>query len=169
MAEPRHVTVRTWCARDAKTFLINFRQEGPGLWRALSTSPDSSASASDARSPHGPSMPLTEMTGSFIKPEFGCAFCGSRDFFQCACGAFVCQGQSRSRSDKQEFYCPGCKRWARLEGYLSSLGGVGTSPDERPRPSEVGAADLPPGRRTDSFPPKRPAQQINGDAPRHMK
>jgi hypothetical protein len=168
MPEPSHVRVRTWCARDSKTFLINFRLERPGLWKALSTSPDYSASTSDAKGPHGPSLPITEMTGSFIRPEFGCAFCGNRDYFKCACGAFVCQGQSRLRSDKQEFYCPECKRWARLEGYLSSLGGIGTSPDERPLPDKVHAADQPTGRRTDSFQSKRTEQYFKGDAPKHL-
>lgn len=129
MSETRTVMVRAWCGNDSRAFLIKFRMEASGVWKALSTWPDNSPATSAATASRAASnrsvasVPLSEMSGSFEWPEDGCAHCTSHDFFKCGCGALVCQGRSEMRLGQRHLYCPQCGRWGALEGYFTSLQG----------------------------------------------
>jgi hypothetical protein len=156
--EMKKAALQATCTIHKQPFLLCLERMDEGGWKVTAAYPvPAMGQVILTRSPalHEVSLPAlspVRLDGAVVMGQeyLGCPWCQNRKIFRCSCGAFNCQGASRTHGDHNDAFCGACNQWRCLGGKTKGLtlknteGYTATADVQRPRIEVLQRRMLPP-------------------------
>jgi hypothetical protein len=155
--EMKKAALQATCNMHKQPFLLCLERMDEEGWKVTAAYPmPKTGQLIHTRSPvlHEMSLPAlrpVRLDGAVVIAQeyLGCPWCHNRKIFRCSCGAFNCQGASRTHGDHNDAFCGACLQWRCLgdktKGLtLKSTEGYTATEKERPRIELLQRRTLPP-------------------------
>ena len=156
--EMKKAALQATCNMHKQPFLLCLERMDEGGWKVIAAYPmPAMRQVIQTRNPvlREVSLPVlspVRLDGAVVMGQqyLGCPWCQNRKIFRCSCGAFNCQGASRTHGDHSDAFCGACGQWRCLDGKtkgltLKNTEGYTATPDVgRPRIEMLQRRMLPP-------------------------